>query len=539
VKRILLVILVISLLPVLAFGHTIEGNKPIEYLSDADIALGLNPADSFHLDSNHVWILTDGVFVDSGCILSIDPGTIIKGQPGTGADSKYLCVARHGKIYANGTEDKPIIFTGDVDNVDDPYDIELGTNGLWGGVIILGTSVCNTPTGYGQIEGIPSDEPRGLYGGGTFPDSLDNSGVFRYVSIRHGGTEIGAANEINGLTMGAVGAGTTIEYVEVFNNYDDGYEWFGGTVNTRYLVSAFNGDDAFDYDEGFRGYHQFWFAVQDSSIGNHCGEHDGSTGDEQGTPYAEPYIYNCTYIGSGANSANADNSIALLLRDNAGGHYINGIITDVVGYAVQVEDVATPGVHDSRERIENGDLTFEGMFFYNFGAGTDPAVLFQGDWAYQHVSDPANDNTWDTDPMLMQIDRHENLHLLDPRLDPASPANTPGVPEPSDPFFTDVDYRGAFPPVADKGSLQGLWISNWTNLWQRSVVQFVCGDANGDAAVNVSDAVFIINFIFVEGAAPFPYMSGNANCDANVNVSDAVYIINYVFVGGSAPCDCN
>lgn len=261
-KRAILALFVIVMLPAVLLSQTTEAGKPTMDLFDADI----NTGDVVTLDSNHVWILKDGVFVDSGAVLNIEPGTIIKGEGGTGEDSKYLCVARGGQIFANGTEDKPIIFTGSTDNVDDPYDIAYGTNGLWGGVIILGRSFCNTPTGVEQIEGIPTTEPRGEYGGGLAPDSLDNSGVFRYVSIRHGGTEIGAANEINGLTMGAVGAGTVIEYIEVYNNYDDGFEWFGGTVNTKYLVSAFNGDDAFDYDEGFRGYHQFWFVDRKSVV---------------------------------------------------------------------------------------------------------------------------------------------------------------------------------------------------------------------------------------------------------------------------------
>src|SRR5690606_10005528 len=106
-------------------------------------------------------------------------------------------------------------------------------------VILLGYASVNTTSGTGQIEGIPSTEPRGLYGGGATPDDEDNSGTLRYVSIRHSGAEIGAGNEINGLTMGGVGRGTTIEYVEVYANVDDSFEWFGGTVNTRYLVSSF------------------------------------------------------------------------------------------------------------------------------------------------------------------------------------------------------------------------------------------------------------------------------------------------------------
>ena len=124
-----------------------------------------------------------------------------------------------------------------------------------------------------------------------------------------------------------MGSGTTIEHIEVINNDDDGYEWFGGTVNTKWLVSAFNTDDAFDYDEGFRGKGQFWFVIQgaDNGIGNRAGEHDGGTTPEDGLPYANPQIYNVTYIGSGMNSANAENDLTFIFRDNAGGGYYNSV----------------------------------------------------------------------------------------------------------------------------------------------------------------------------------------------------------------------
>ena len=191
--------------------------------------------------ANNTYVLDGFVFVEDGETLTIEPGTVIKGKPGQAENSSALIIAQGGKIYANGTPSKPIIFTAEADNLNG--NLPLDTRGLWGGVIVLGKAGINTATGVGQIEGIPSTEPRGAYGGN---DDTDNSGVIRYVSIRYGGTDIGEGNEINGLTMAGVGSGTRIEYVEVFNNKDDGFEWFGGTVNCKYLVSAFNGDDAFD-----------------------------------------------------------------------------------------------------------------------------------------------------------------------------------------------------------------------------------------------------------------------------------------------------
>jgi hypothetical protein len=152
-------------------------------------------------------------------------------------------------------------------------------NGIWGGLILLGNAPTNSGLGCGgctigedTAEGIPFPgypEQYGTYGG-AIPH--DNSGTVKYVSIRHGGDEFNTADEVNGLTMGGVGDGTTIEFVEVYANYDDGFEWFGGTVNTNNLVVSYIGDDSFDTDQGFTGVNQFSF-----SISTFFQERDGGT----------------------------------------------------------------------------------------------------------------------------------------------------------------------------------------------------------------------------------------------------------------------
>jgi len=299
----------------------------------------------------NVYVLDGIVFVESGETLTIEAGTLIKGKPGQGTNASALVVARGGKIMAEGTQSNPIIFTAEADDITTTSDLPLDTRGLWGGVILLGNGRLNSTPGETQIEGIPTTEPRARYGGN---DDADNSGIFRYVSIRFGGTDIGAGNEINGLTLGAVGSGTTIDHVEVFSNQDDCFEFFGGAPQTRYLVGAFCGDDTFDYDEGYRGKGQFWFSLQGSDAGNRAGEHDGGTNPEDGTPFAIPTIANATYIGSGASSTNANNDVTLKIRDNAGGKYYNSIFTDFWGKGIDVEDLASG--EDSRARLEAGDL---------------------------------------------------------------------------------------------------------------------------------------------------------------------------------------
>ena len=224
----------------------------------------------------------------------------------------------------------------------------LEYRGMWGGLIING----NAPTSISEINGgiitattladsvaAPSqlDDPfegyiegiapgvsgeLGVYGG---RNPHDSSGSLRFVSIRHGGSDIGDGNEINGLTMGAVGDGTRIEFIEVYANADDAFEWFGGTVNCRNLVSLFNNDDSFDIDEGYSGHGQFFLSLtlDDNKNGNNAAEHDGtdalfesvgvagldSEGDNGGGIYlTHTTIYNATYIGAGAAQNTAPDS---------------------------------------------------------------------------------------------------------------------------------------------------------------------------------------------------------------------------------------
>ncbi|MCY3773410.1 MAG: T9SS type A sorting domain-containing protein [Gemmatimonadetes bacterium] len=414
--------------------------------------------------SDNTYLLSGLVFVEDGETLTIEAGTVIKARPTTAeGEDAALIVARGGKIFAQGTARDPIIFTAEADDVGDPNDILLSSptasRGLWGGVIILGRASINTATGENNIEGIDaSTEPRGTYGGGRNPNDDDNSGVFRYVSIRHGGADIGANNEINGLTMGGVGRGTTIEHVEVFYNQDDGFEWFGGTVNTRYLISAFAGDDSFDYDEGFRGEHQFWFSIQDPSLGDHAGEHDGGTDPEDGRPYASPTIMNATYIGRGAQSAGDKANNGIIFRDNAGGMYFNSIFTEFQGHMLSIEDLdPTRGAQDSKARLDAGDLAFRYNILGAFGAGGTADDL-GGDAHTAILLADASNMIRITDPMLQGISWNRNLGL-DPRPGNESPAWDAGrlMEEPrSSGFFTDVDYAGAF------GTEN--WAANWSAL---------------------------------------------------------------------------
>jgi len=250
--------------------------------------------------------------------------------------------------------------------------------------------------------------------------------------------------------MGAIGSGTTIEYIEVIANLDDGYEWFGGTVNTKYLAAVFCADDAFDYDQGWRGKNQFWFALNPDDESGRGGEHDGGDDDETGLPYAIPMFSNATYIGSGASSTGVGgdgNDRAIYFRDNAGGKYYNSIFTDYVGVGIKVEDIEG---QDSRQQMEDGNLVMSNNIWWGFGKGNDILSIASGNqWVVDHLV--ANGNQV-VDPQLRGISR-TNDGGLDPR--PQLEVSSISV---DDEFFLNVSYVGAFDPN------DGLWTEGWTAL---------------------------------------------------------------------------
>ena len=246
--------------------------------------------------NDKVYVLNQKVVVDNGATLTIEAGTIIKGTTGTGSLASALIISRGSKINAVGTASSPIIFTSTSDNINcgEIAGTNLGPNnrGLWGGLLILGNAPCSFSgdVAESQIEGIPADDTFGLYGG---TDATDNSGILKYVSIRHGGALIGEGNEINGLTLGGVGTGTIIDNIEIVANVDDGIEFFGGTVNASNLLVWAQGDDGLDIDQAYSGTISN-AVVALHSASDHALEIDGPEGSATGSFTLE----NITLIGN-------------------------------------------------------------------------------------------------------------------------------------------------------------------------------------------------------------------------------------------------
>ncbi|MFM1770491.1 MAG: hypothetical protein RJA22_3020, partial [Verrucomicrobiota bacterium] len=311
--------------------------------------------------ATNTYLLKSVIYVNNATLV-IEPGTVIKGgtsnllaRDGIPNLISALWVTRGGKLYATGTVDRPIIFTYQGDNMNSAIDVPFNTSGQWGGVVLCGRAQINSAQNangnvaspkYELVEG--TSDPNGtgehIFGGN---DDDDNSGALRYVSIRYPGTVFAPARELNGLTMGAVGRGTDISYVEVFGSSDDAFEWFGGAVNTHHLVASFCEDDDFDTDQGYRGTNQFWFGIKppwSGSTDSRGFETDGDLNQSAAgeLPKSQWTVHNATLIGRGKAVTGFGGGIGWNSRDEAAPTVVNSVFAE---FAVGVK-VDTDGTNE-------------------------------------------------------------------------------------------------------------------------------------------------------------------------------------------------
>ncbi|MEX0720913.1 MAG: hypothetical protein WD059_09610 [Balneolaceae bacterium] len=418
--------------------------------------------------ADSVYYLDGYVFVESGT-LTIEPGTVILGfeQPSSIAEGNEtaLIITRDAKINAEGTANNPIIFTSELDG--EPFDESLTLNQtnskLWAGLIILGKAPAYSGgnTDAIQIEGIPDGEARAQYGG---TDEDHNSGALKYVSIRFSGAEIGPGDEIQGLTLGGVGRGTTLEFIDIFVSADDGIEIFGGTVDIKHLSVAFAEDDAFDLDFGWTGTGQYLFALQGGNGADHGGEWDGASPDNAPL-YSTASLYNMTLIGLGLNSTERGaDAPAILMRDGSAYSLYNSIITDFNGLGIQIED--NNEAEDSYDKTildVNGDGASVAGNVWWTGSADNIRTMVSVTSAESRDPDGLTITAWLNDrnnlfedPLLGGISRTVGSGGLDPR--PSSASATSGAVEVADGNVEQTTYKGAFDPSTTP------WISGWTTL---------------------------------------------------------------------------
>jgi hypothetical protein len=294
------------------------------------------------LHAQNIYKLRGLVYVTNGAILTIEPGTRIVGETGRNGG---LIITRSCKIIADGTVDKPIVFTSES---------ATPARGDWAGVVLLGNAPTNSSfngvQGVGEIEGgINNSDGLGLYGTPSTQQQnpADNSGILRYVRIEYAGYAFLPDKEINGLTFGGVGSQTIVDNVQVSYANDDSFEWFGGTVNCKHLISYRTLDDDFDTDNGFSGKVQFGISLRDSSVADisksEAFESDNNSIGGTSTPQTTAVFSNMTVMGPKATLSNTGNSLFVWgaqIRRNSSLSLFNSII---MGYPTGLYIDATTG----------------------------------------------------------------------------------------------------------------------------------------------------------------------------------------------------
>lgn len=420
-----------------------------------------------------VYTLKGWIYIADGSELTIEPGTIIKGDKATKA---ALIVERGGKLIAQGAADAPIVFTS-------AQPAGQRRPGDWGGVIICGKAHNNQTSM--QIEG----GPRTQHGG---DNDADNSGVLSYVRIEFGGFPFKADQEINGLTLGSVGSGTKIDHVQVSYSNDDSFEWFGGTVNCKYLVAYKGWDDDFDTDNGFSGKVQFGLSVRDPRIADQSQsngfESDNCADGAQVSPYTTATFSNITFVGpkTAADFQNSNSYItagsyfpnngsglgkfqaAMQIRRSSRLNCVNSVVTDwPIGLIIDGEKGDTPA------QAKAGTLRLQNIFIANADIlGSDAnkcyedkeydykakAVKADSKQSYSHTffETAANNNRYFADKSALMLTDGKGVGVA---FMPQTGSNLFGAQNFSglDSWFDQVTYIGAF-------NANDNWLDGWTNF---------------------------------------------------------------------------
>jgi len=401
--------------------------------------------------ADKIYQLKGFVYVTDGATLTIEPGTIIKGDK---ASRATLIITRGSKINAAGTVDKPIVFTSGV---------AAGgrREGDWGGLIILGKAPHNKGVN-NNIEGgltptVAGQEAKYIQFGGT--DAADNSGVLKYVRVEYAGIPFSVDNEINGITFGAVGSGTTIDYVQVYRSGDDAFEWFGGTVNAKHLLAVGTWDDDFDTDNGYSGKIQFALAQRYRLVADQSGsngfESDNDPDGTNATPQTSAVFSNITVVGPLAAANTVINGFyqhAAQIRRNSSISTFNSIFTGFPD-GIYIDDTKVVTAKATTLNYTSGRLSFENNLVYGISGqdikGTNKADIEAG----LRASNTFLAGTW-ADALLnapfkysSDVATGTSVGTPDFTVKAGSVAAAGAVftnAKVTDSFFDKVTYRGAF-----------------------------------------------------------------------------------------------
>jgi len=451
------------------------------------------------LNCGTIYILDQKIYVPSGQSITIPAGTLIKGKfDATPANATALVIERGAKIYAAGTAECPIVFTAQADPLDGTY--SFSNKGQWGGVVVLGKAVNNltlaangpfqpgvgdgklaVADGVGTMEGFASSNSKDQFGG---TDDNDNSGILKYVSIRFAGAILQVGGELNALSLGSVGAGTIIDHIDIISSADDGIEAWGGTVNIKYASILFGNDDAFDYDDGYRGKVQFLFSLKTDNTASldadNGFEMDADDQKSNLLPRSHPVIYNATMIGNNKTAQTSDNSAiaAINAKELTEGELYNSVFANYkyglnLVKALGTRTGASEAYHNWSTAAGNGSASFKVKCntFVNFtstsGAG-DVMVDLSVDKnpSLVSVADRTQFTTTDLNVTAatitgfnpaLTVNNTTSVISVTPDATPNPALSVTGCPTaPVDGFFVAAPYRGAFAPSGKS------WLSDWS-----------------------------------------------------------------------------
>ncbi|MDP2304288.1 MAG: T9SS type A sorting domain-containing protein [Ignavibacteria bacterium] len=434
-------------------------------LTPADSVISGNINNDVVLNASKRYLLSGFVNVNEPATLTIPAGTIILGEKDT---KGTLIINRGAKINANGTKEKPIVFTSQ-------QPVGQRGPGDWGGIIIAGKASINVPAGTATIEGGTGT----VYGGGSSPNDDDNSGIMRYVRVEFPGIALAPDNEINGLTMGGVGRGTTLEYLQVSYCGDDSYEWFGGTVNAKYLVAIRAVDDDFDTDFGFRGNVQYGFILRDPNVADISGS-NGFESDNDGTgtfntPRTKPIFSNVTIVGPMSDTSASRNPNyrrgAHIRRSSQTSIYNSIVMGYPTGLLIDGSGTVNSAIGDSMQ-IRNS--IWAGLRAGN--SFTTTVGSFDADAWFKTTS---YGNRAYTQPSEVQLVDPFNLTAPNPLPQTGSPAASGASFANANlgSFFTTTSYVGAFDPNGER------WDAGWAN-YNPNATDYLVGVENEDISLS-------------------------------------------------------
>ena len=396
------------------------------------------------LTNNILWLLDGRVAVGNdnadSATLTINPGTTIIGNEG----EDFLVVRRGSQIDADGTASQPIIMTSYQDVNGDQTGI-----GQWGGLVLLGnapSNLCDGPDADLDASadelancGISAEGDAGLYGG---DNPNDNSGVLRYVVVKHAGNALGSGDELNGISFAGVGDGTLVDYIQVHENLDDGVEFFGGTVNVKHVVLTGNGDDSFDWSFGWTGKAQYVYVQHNDTKAHRGFELDNNEDFPGATPLTQPMVSNITIVGS---TATDEGSEGILLRNGTAGHLYNVLVTGPAGMG---ECLEVSGA-ESQANAESLDLTMtHSVMACNNGEnfkGNATTTQTTEEWFLAQTGNAAYSDSSALNLAVNGYEPQTGSPLLGAGRDTSA----------DDSFFDSVDYIGAFDGTND-------WTEGWT-----------------------------------------------------------------------------